>query len=212
MRRLTWSGVDLPPSHVTLRSLRQSVDKWTVSGESKGHTQPHARALDMHACATLHVQDETCLFLNWFLREYLEEPLRGLPRVFSGHSQMFNSTPTNAGPLAALQRAAATTMMTTTLANGEPSEVTLHHRTLAMYHALPPSHQSLARSTLSQEVLSFVSHPHALNLCTAIGLYPGTDTICDGCGVELLDVALHCEQCCNFDLCQACHALSTSMH
>ncbi len=167
----------------------------------------------MQACSTLHVQGRTCLYFNWFLREYVDEPLRGLPKVFSGHAQMFNATPTNTGPLAVQQRAAATNM-TGALANGEPSEYSLtpHQRTLARYHALPPLRQSLARPTLTQAVLSLVSHPHALTPIVAPGQYPGSEATCDGCGALDLGVDLHCEQCCTFDLCQACHALSLHEH
>ena len=212
MRQLAWSGVAIPPAVITQRYQRLSGDTWTVAGGAEGSPEePHARALDTRACAALHVEGKVRLYLDWFLREFLEEPARGLPRLYSGHAQMFNATATNAGPRGARQRAAATGQVNTApTAIGEPLESEGSRlpaqRALARYHAQPPHLRCLTRaSLLTPQVRSLLAHPCALTPCAAP---PPQNNMCDACGARHLDMSMQCQQCLSFCLCQACYALS----
>ena len=92
---LSWQDVEVSLPTTILRSGREARDKWTPVTD----TQPaqHSRATDQRSHATLCIGGKPCFYLHWFLRIFIDEPLRGLPTLFSGHSQMYACTPSNSG-------------------------------------------------------------------------------------------------------------------
>lgn len=200
---LSWSRVSFGPQTITLRSAREPIDKWTVVCEKA--TAPHLRAQDCRDRATLCINGKPHVHINWYLRVFLAEPARALGARHSGHAQMFNVTRNNTSAQGQVDRDYATAFNAATpLVDGEPDEYELSPEQHAVHRFRRQRRGSAARAALLPQVLCSIAHEHALSSRSALG------SSCNACGDEIRQrEGVQCPQC-DFNLCLACHEITTS--